>query len=135
MPARHFEMLFHIPDIVVLTIRGANGLGGMMIAARSSGGIHALHFLADEDARRTNGAYLLMEGARRIWAADQPVYLGGVPSSPGSEGVGKFKQRWANRVAPATLITAILDPDRYAALAATRGTRDYFPAYRSANDA
>jgi hypothetical protein len=134
MPAGHFDLALRVPGIETLAIRDADGvLGGLAIAACHAHQVHMLHILTDARAQTTNGAYLLMQAACETWGRTRPLYLGGVPSAAASSGVGQFKARWANRQAPVSLLTAILDPLRYDELAAVRGDPGFFPAYRHAD--
>lgn len=49
-----------------------------------------------------------------------------------SDGLTRFKRGWATETRPVYFCGRILDPARYAALAAARGgSPDYFPAYRA----
>lgn len=131
MPRNHFELLLRVPGIESLALRSADGeWGGVVIAACDPGETHMLHILTSDRARMTNGAYLLMQAAAELWGRDGPLYLGGAPTGADSAGIARFKQRWANRQSTVHLLTAILDPARYAELAATRGKPGFFPAYR-----
>ncbi|HEY0835500.1 MAG TPA: hypothetical protein VGE72_16475 [Azospirillum sp.] len=131
MPADHFRRLAGVPGIAVVTARDAEGIGGMLVAARDAGETHLLHILLDERALRTCASYLLMASAIELWGRDGRLYLGGAPAGPDGPGIARFKARWANRTAPVSLLTAVLREDVYRDLSSRHAATPYFPAYRS----
>ena len=132
MAPGHFPAVLALPGMRALAARAQGAIGALVIAARGAGETHLLHLLVDEDAIATGPAYLLMDHVARHWAADGPVYMGGVPDGPDGPGIARFKARWASHTRPTCLLTAIVRPDLYAALASEHGAAgSYFPAYRS----
>lgn len=80
-------------------------------------------------------SYPMMDAALRHFATRgaRVLDLGGVPTvEGGGRGLAHFKEGWATRTLPCWLCGRVLNPARYAELAAPAGplSVDYFPRYR-----
>ncbi len=128
----HFQMLAGLGEIEALAVVDGDGPAAVLVAARTGGATHLLHFLTTPRVIPTAGSYLLWHEAVRHWSREGCVYLGGAPGSLDGPGIARFKARWANRTAPAFLLSAVLDADAYQGLAARCPASSFFPAYRSA---
>jgi len=126
----HFAKLLSLPQVTCLVARDSGGVGSMTVAYRGRNETHLIHHCVKPRATTTYASYLLMAEAMERWGRSGPVYLGGTPDGAESQGVGIFKQRWANRTADAMLVGQILDHSVYHQLCADVGSSDYFPAYR-----
>lgn len=131
MPPEHFERLLAIPGIRVLAAVDDHQVGAVIVAAQGAAETHMLHFCVETDSFKTCAGHLLMHTAILRWSEQGRVYLGGFPSGPDGEGVARFKRRWANRTTAVTMLTAVLDRQRYDALSEGRAGGGYFPAYRA----
>lgn len=132
VPPEHFHVLAGVEEVEALAVFDGDGPAAMLVAARTGGATHLLHFLTTPRVIPSSGSYLLWHEALRHWSRDGCVYLGGAPESAEGAGIAQFKARWANRTAPAFLLKAVLDGPAYRTLAARCPASSFFPAYRSA---
>jgi hypothetical protein len=88
---------------------------------------------ADEDGYRLGAAYALLAAAIEHFAAAALLHLGAGAGrdDDADAGLSRFKRGFANRTVTAHLCGAVLDADRYAALAGARDAAAFFPAYRA----
>jgi len=128
----HFQILARLPGVEALGAIDDEGLGAMLIAARSPSETHLLHLLTTPRVIRTCGSYLLMAEALERWGRDRRLYLGGSPNSVDGPGIAQFKARWSNRTASVTLVAITVDHAACRDLAGSRPSGGFFPPYRAA---
>ncbi len=127
----HFFKLLELPQVTCLIARDSVGIGAMIVAFRSADETHLIHNCVAPRATKTCAGFLLMEEATERWSRFGPVYMGGIPDGVENQGVGVFKQRWANRAVDVMLVGQILNHDLYNQMSTKHHPTNYFPAYRS----
>jgi hypothetical protein len=135
----HFQHLAdHAPALlaqlacVTLRWRKGGALCGMILAGqdRETGSWHAHSALSTAQARAAFGMYLLFDGfIRLLGIAD--IWFGGAPNGPVGGGVFRFKQRFANYMAPAHILSIDLSETGMKAMSQHFGTYPYLPNYRN----
>ena len=130
-PQTHFEALAKVPQLEMLGAFDEEGLGAFLLYVRWEQEVHTLHLAGAERAYRTAAAYALFEELWQREHGDHALYLGGVPRSPGAEGIGRFKQRFAPETETPLCVRALLDPQACLQLQQQRGTHAWVPPYRT----
>lgn len=135
-PHAHFEAIARLDCGVFFEVRDGAGVGAMACGVIFRDMLQILHMASTDEGLRWNASYLLMAGLQRhVREHGLRLLTGGMPDS-GTDGLKRFKQRWANHAEPVYLLRIVNDATAYAALSADRaGDARYFPAYRVRGDA
>ena len=128
---RHFERLAAVPGAAGLGVFDGDELVAALVVVLTEAAVHFHAVVGNERAYRERAFYALYDAAVARWGGERLLCLGGVPSGPDSDGVGKFKRRFATSTRPALMATAILDEPAAKALAARRSAPSFFPPYRT----
>jgi hypothetical protein len=128
----YFARLAEAPELVALAAFVEDAPAAMTLWFEHAG-VAYNHLTASNAAGYANGAnFALYDAAIELFAGAAVMNLGGgagFDDDP-EDGLASFKRGFANAEIKALLCGAILDPPRYAALAATRPGTGFFPAYR-----
>jgi len=128
----YFAKLAQTPELVSLAAFVDERPAAMTLWFEHAG-VAYNHLTASNAAGYANGANFALYGAAiDHFAAAAVMNLGGgagFEDDP-EDGLAAFKRGFANAEIKALLCGAVLDPPRYAALAAARPATAFFPAYR-----
>lgn len=128
-----------VPGALVLRAEAGGAVVGMSIWYAH--GCNAYYHLAayDDDGYRLRASFALFDRAFAVLrdAGVERVGLGGAPGAVDSaeNGLASFKRGWATEMLTVQIGGRVLDPVRYAALAAGRTSPSgFFPVYRTAGE-
>jgi hypothetical protein len=128
----YFAALSRDPCMIALAAYVGHEISAMTIWFEHAG-VGYNHLGASNAVGYANGAnYALYDAAMAHFSQAAVLNLGGGAGSHDdpSDGLAVFKRGFTNAEVEALLCGAVLDQDRYAALAADRPPTAYFPAYR-----
>ena len=133
LPRHHFTTIAALPNAVFFRVTHPEGIGAMACGIVSDDFLQVMHMVTTESGLTWNASYLLMKGLQdEARASGLRLLTGGMPAS-GSDGLRRFKVRWANAFLPVHLLCIVNDPATYVALSGARRQQTrFFPAYRDA---
>ncbi len=130
-PAEHFSALAEIPGLACVSAYDKDGWGAGLVVASGGGEHHALVLAGRPRAYRHDAFYAVLAYATaRCAETGTKLFLGGAPAGREGQGVGQFKQRFANDRAESWLVHAIACPRRCEELIQRHGRRAWQPPYR-----